>query len=234
MKTDTRQIKDNWKESHMKKLSLIALLAFASCCAHATTPFPAKVFSDDPDCFAVAFPWPDQNKSVLTIRTSTQTHHFSLNDLGITPEYMTTAGYEWYLNSIGMFTRIRVISEFGRLWASLFYFRQKDGTEIWIDTHTGKLLEKRVCPVDHYGFKQNLCLHIRELMASPNPQDRETGAIHAGQLRMTNALPALNGLLLDKSATLYVTKDTTREVYYVKEAAEKAIQEIIQKQSKDE
>lgn len=219
----------------MKKLSLITLFISASCFAQTTTPLPSKVFSDDPYCFIVGFPWPDQNGSVLMIRSLGRTHDFSLRDLDITPQqHMTSAGYDWYINAIGMFSGGRVLSEDKTPWIHIFCFRHKDGREILLDTHTGERLDKKEIELDLSMLRRDFASRVAGLMGSPDPRDRETGAIHAGHLRMTNELSKLKGLLLDESYSVRIDQGAPTKVYYVKEAAEQAIQKITQEQAQDE
>ena len=86
----------------MKRIAIGIELCVLSLQAYATTPFPPKVFANDSWALVAAFAWPDENDKVLIIRTVRKTSLLSLEDLGITGlDEWTTAGSEWYQNSIG-------------------------------------------------------------------------------------------------------------------------------------
>ena len=213
---------------------VIVLQLFVGLSVYATTPFSAKIFCDDPYCFAVGFPWPDQNDSVLMIRNMSTTHNYSLNDLGIDIRHTTTAGYDWYENAIGMLMEVRVRTTNSMPWMRIFYFRNMDGKEILINTHTGQYIDKKSIILDRHMYQRNLESHIMSLLSSPKPRDRQTGAIHAGISQLTNGLPILRGLIHDKSYTIHINQGEAKQIYFVKEAAEEAIRVITERKSEND
>lgn len=67
-----------------------------------------------------------------------------------------------------------------------------------------------------------------EMLNSKSPRDRQTGAIAAGKLGCKKAIPRLKELLKDKINSLHISFFKLTAVYYVRDAAQKAL-DLIQK-----
>ena len=218
------------------KRFLISILFCVICSqAHATTPFPPKVFANDSWAFVAGFAWPDENDKVLIIRTIRKTTLLSLDELGITPmeDVMTSAGSQWYQNSIGYISSLRIKGMEPESHLRVFYFRNRDGKESFVDVNTGKLL-KPTTILNKNDLNRKTTSNAASLLKSDNPQDRQTAAIHLGQLGASEHLQQLTKLLSDKSAYTEISGKEERTVYYVKEAAQKAIELIHSKNAANE
>ena len=202
------------------------MLCVLSSRVYATTPFPPKVFANDSWAFVAAFAWPDENDKLLIIRTVRKTSLLSLEELGIKKlDVWTTAGSRWYQNSIGYVTSLRVKDMEPNSHLRVFYFRDKDGTESVIDLNTSKLIEPGGIMNRDDLDKKTLSI-AASLLKSDRPQDRQTAAIHLGQLGTSEYSEELTRLLDDKSAYTQISGREEKTVYYVKEAAEEAIRLI--------
>lgn len=211
----------------MKKL-LLSLCVFVICLkAYATTPFPPKVFANDSWVFVAGFAWPDEHDKVLIIRTVRKTALLSLDELGITPleDVMTTAGSMWYQNSIGYVTSVKVKGADSESNLHVFYFRNRKGKESVVDLNTGKFIEPTTI-LNKADLDKKTISNAASLLKSDKPQERQTAAIHLGHLRAEEHLQGLAKLLNDKASYTQISGKEEKTVYYVKEAAEKAIQLI--------
>jgi hypothetical protein len=210
----------------MKIIVIGIMLCVLSSRVYATTPFPPKVFANDSWAFVAAFAWPDENDKVLIIRTTRKSSLLSLEDLGIKKlDVWTTAGSKWYQNSIGYVTSLRVKGMETNPHLRVFYFRDKDGTEAVIDLNTSQLIESgRILNRDDLDKKT--LSNAASLLKSDRPQDRQTAAIHLGQMGASEYAEELTRLLDDKSAYTQGSGRKEKTVYYVKEAAEEAIRLI--------
>jgi hypothetical protein len=210
----------------MKKLA-ISILIFAICAgANATRPYRPKVFANNGWAFVAAFAWPDQNEKVLIIRTKRKTSLLSLDELGIKkPARRSTAGFMWYQYSIGYVTSLRLKGKEPASYLRVFYFRDKNGKESIVDLNTSKLIESTTM-LNKDDLDRKTISEAASLLKSDSPQDRQTAAMHLGQLGATEYLPQLTKLLKDKAAYTQTKGRETKTVYYVKEAAEKAIELI--------
>lgn len=210
----------------MKRIAIGIMLCVLSSRAYATTPFPPKVFANDSWAFVAAFAWPDENDKVLIIRTVRKTSLLSLEDLGIKKlDVWTTAGSRWYQNSIGYVFSLRVKGTKPESHLRAFYFRDKDGTESVIDLNTGSLIDPTTI-LNKDDVDKTTLLHAAGLLKSDEPQDRQTAAIHLGQLGASEYLQDLTRLLADEASYTQITGKEEKTVYYVKEAAEHAIRLI--------
>ena len=216
----------------MNRIVVGIMLCVLSSRVYATTPFPPKVFVNDSWAFVAAFAWPDENEKVLIIRTVRKTSLLSLEDLGIKKlDVWTTAGSKWYQNSIGYVTSLRVKGMEPSSHHLVFYFRDKDGTESVIDLNTSKLIEPESI-LNRDDLDKKTRSNAASLLKSDRPQDRQTAAIHLGQLGASEYAEELTKLLNDEAAYTQITGSTQmsgreeKTVYYVKEAAEEAIRLI--------
>ena len=212
---------------------LITFLVTCSFCvqSYATRPYSPKVFASDSFTYAVGFAWPDQNGKVLMIRSIRKTSLFSLEELGIsTRGEVSTAGHRWCQNSIGYVTRVKIAGEDSTSFHQILYFRHRDGHEIAIDVNSSKLINLSSI-LDMDKLNKHTISEATKLLNSKNPKDRQTGAIHLGQLQASAYLPELKKQLNDDAYFTQVSKNETNKVYYVKEAAEKAIELINKKKS---
>lgn len=206
-------------------IGIICSMFFGSLSA--TPPFPPRVFSDDKFSFVVGFPWPDQEKKVLVIRTIRKTSLFSLEELGIENVGYTTAGTTWYQGAIGYVERLRTAEqavEPSYVWA--FYFRNAEGKEVVIDLAESKLIDASKALDSAFLLELNI-RKAENLLGSAKPRERWTGAIHLGQLGRSACLEKLRRLLDDDSSYTQITPNQEeRTVFYVKEAAEEAMRQI--------
>ncbi|MFC1499324.1 hypothetical protein ACFLS1_12755 [Verrucomicrobiota bacterium] len=209
----------------MKRIAISILICAICARANATTPYPPKVFANDSWAFVAGFAWPDENHKVLVIRTVRKTSLLTLDELGITPHEWSTAGSGWYQNSIGYVTSLRIKDMDSEARLRVFYFRNKDGKESVIDLNTSTLIEPTTI-LNKNDLGKKTISNAVSLLKSGRPQDRQTAAIHLGQLGASEHLPELTKLLKDKAAYTQTSGKVTKTVYYVKEAAEKAIQLI--------
>jgi hypothetical protein len=195
--------------------------------ANATTPFLPKVFANDSWTFIAGFAWPDENDKILIIRTVRKTTLLSLDDLGITPleDVMTTAGSRWYQNSIGYVASVKIRGMESDSSLRVFYFRNRKGKESVIDLNTGKLIEPASI-LNKADLDKKTISEAAALLKSDKPEDRQTAAIHLGQLGTDEYLKELTGLLNDKAAYTQISGKEEKTVYYVKEAAEESLQLI--------
>lgn len=208
----------------MKRTVLVILLGILCSQSDATRPFSPQVFVDDDSVYAVGFPWPDQNDDVLLIRSMRKTYTFSLDDLGIRRAgEMSTAGYRWYRNSIGFVFTVKLKEETSR--ARVFCFRHRSGHVVLIDVNSGAHIELSSMP-DKNSLNREAIRAAAALLKSDQPRDRQTAAIHLGQLNAGQYLRELKKLLGDEAFTTWSTKTESRKVYYVKEAAQQAIELI--------
>ena len=211
----------------MKRFAIPIMICAICATANATTPFPPKVFANDSWTLVAGFAWPDENDKVLIVRTVRKTTLLSLDELGITPleELMTTAGSQWYQNSIGYVTWMKVKGTDSGSSLRVFYFRNKEGKESIVNLNTSKLIEP-TSVLNNTDLDKKTMSEAAALLKSERPQDRQTAAIHLGQLGASDYLKELTALLNDKAAYTRISGKEETTVYYVKEAAEVAIQLI--------
>jgi hypothetical protein len=212
----------------VKRLFIIILCVVCTK-AHATTPLAPKIFENDSWTFVAGFAWPDENDKVLIIRTVRKTTLLSLDELVITPleelEEWTTAGSAWYQNSIGYVTSVKVKGTDSESDLRVFYFRNRNGKESVVNLKTSKLIEPSTI-LNKAGLDKKTVSNAILLLKSDRAHDRQTAAIHLGQLGASEHLQRLIKLLGDKAAYTQISGKEEKTVHYVKEAAEKAIQSI--------
>jgi len=208
-------------------LSLL-LLGFAQS-ARATRPFPPRIFAQDSFAFIVGFPWPDQDENVLYIRTRGNSAQFSLADLGMSTFWeISTAGSRWYQNGIGYVLRHQIPARENEFTGHhfLFVFRHRSGTETAIDLDNLKVLDSAALP-DREVLREHGIRAAAQLLASNSARDRETAALHLGQLRSREHIPQLTRLLKDPATSSVSTNlGPARTVYIVREAAQTALQQM--------
>jgi hypothetical protein len=210
----------------MNRFAIGMIVCVLASHAYATTPFPPKVFAHDSWAFVAAFAWPDENDKVLIIRTVRKTSLLSLEEMGIRKlDIRTTAGSRWYQNSIGCVSSLRIKGMKPESHLRVFYFRDQDGTESIIDLNTCKLIDPTTIS-NKEDLDRATLSNAALLLKSDEPQDRQTAAIHLGQLRASEYLQELTRLLDDEAAYTQISGEETKTVYYVKEAAEQAIRLI--------
>lgn len=209
------------------KTLVFALTIFAVCVhTYATRPFAPAIFSDGGDAFVVGFAWPDQNGNVLIIRTMRETASFSLDELGIAPfEGFSTAGYQWYQNAIGYVVTLNVKNGEDTSLVRMFYFRHRDGKEAAIELSAMQPFDlSRITERDELDRKT--VSQADKLLRSPNPRDRQTAAIHLGDLRSQQHLQDMIKLLEDRSSSTRGSGGRAETVYFVRDAAKEAIRLI--------
>ncbi|MCC5846350.1 MAG: hypothetical protein JJU05_19040 [Verrucomicrobia bacterium] len=208
---------------------LFCLLLILTQTARATRPFPPRIFAQDDFTFIVGFPWPDQDENVLYMRTRRHSAQFSMADLGVNLlDEFSTAGSLWYQNAIGYVLRHQIPARENEpaRHQSLFVFRHRSGTETAIDLLELNIVEAAELP-DREILREHGIRAAAQLLASNSARDRETAALHLGQLRSRKHIPQLNRLLEDP-ATSSVSSDggPFRTVYFVREAAKTALHQI--------
>ena len=209
----------------MKIFGIGVLLFMVSVASHATTPFAPKVFVNDSFTVVIGFAWPDQDENILMIRTRNEMSHFSTEELGLPIEVMTTAGSKWYQNSIGYVTSLQTKDAVSGSLSRIFYFRNRVGQKVIIDVNLMKRVEPATI-LDQETLNRKTESVAADLLKSKNPKDRQTAAIHLGQLGSKSYLEDLGRLLEDGASYTEYSGGKSREVYYVKEAAERAIELI--------
>ena len=220
----------------MKRFVIVIIICVVCGNSHATTPYAPRIFANDSWAFVAGFAWPDQNGKVLIIRTAHKTSLFSRDELGINTskmEIVSTAGYDWYHHSIGhRVTSLKVKLGTSESRLHVFCFRHRDGKEAIIDLNSNELIDLNSI-VDKNALNKITISKAASLLKSDKPQDRQTAAIHLGQLGASEYLQELTNLLNDKAAHTYTRVSTKEEktVYYVRDAAKKAIELINSKQT---
>jgi len=213
----------------MKHLLLSLLLLGFAQSARATQPFPPRIFAQDSFAFIVGFPWPDQDENVFYIRTMRGSAQFRMADLGVDPGgEMSTAGSRWYQNAIGYVLRHQIPARDNEAarYQSLFVFRHRSGTETAIDLDNLKVLDSAALP-DREVLREHGIRAAAQLLASNSARDRETAALHLGQLRSREHIPQLTRLLKDPATSSVSTNlGPARTVYIVREAAQTALQQM--------
>lgn len=209
----------------MKRIAISILLCIIGTTVNATTPYPPKVFVNDSWTFVAGFAWPDENDKVLIIRTVEKTSLLSLEELAIPIKTWSTAGSEWYQNSIGFVTSVKIKGAHSEPDRHVFYFRNRNGKESVVDLNTTKLIGPATI-LNRVELNRKTISHATSLLRSSRPHDRQTAATHLGHLGTPKHLSQLTKLLSDKAAYTQISGDQERTVYYVKEAAEKAIKLI--------
>jgi hypothetical protein len=209
----------------MKRLMISIIFCVVCIIAHATTPYPPKIFVNDNYTFAVGFAWPDQNDKVLIIRTKANTSLYSFDELGLghsNLEEISTAGFAWCRNSIGYVTSLRIKDKDSERSLRVFYLRHKSGAEVIVDLDSSKLIDSAAVS-EKDNLDEKTISRAASLLESEKPRDRQTAAIHLGQLKAKGYLQELTKLLNDDASYTVTSGKETRTVYYVKEAAERAI-----------
>lgn len=210
----------------MRRIVIFMMICALRASTYATTPYPPKVFANDSWAFVAAFAWPDENDKVLIIRTVRKTSLLSWEELGIEGmDEWTTAGSRWYQNSIGYVTSLRTKGMEPETHLRVFYFRDKKGRESIVDINSGKLIDSATV-LNKDELDKKTMSNAVSLLRSDSPQDRQTAAIHLGQLGANRDMPELTKLLEDESSYTQISGKEEKTVYYVKEAAEEAIRLI--------
>ncbi len=200
----------------MKYLLSIALATVAPILATATMPFPTKTVSSSSGQVNAQL-LPNMKEVLVVVVSNSPTLRFSFEDLPIPMEercdrvHYTTAGLTWYRNSIAFFDQSERHLIVRLSWGKYLVLE----------------LEKAVLT---YGLTEALENEANQkakaeasaLLLSRDRWDRQTGAIHAGQLRIEEVIPRLKELLKDEST---YSEISTRErvVYFVREAAKNAL-----------
>ncbi|MHC4445691.1 MAG: hypothetical protein ACYTF1_18365 [Planctomycetota bacterium] len=155
-------------------------------------------------------------------------HVHNLESLGLREDLlhikMTVSSTWWNENALVFFGPEEEILVIRLHWGRL----------LLIDLHTGRLLEKNDWMINKPKMldrfiAQESKKRVLSLLRSGDPEDRETGAIHAGQLGIQEAQPLLRELVAYDDAYysefsgIGVLLGKGRRVYYVCEAAEKAL-----------
>lgn len=128
----------------------------------------------------------------------------------------TTAGSDWFQNSISIIT-----------YDDTFYaLRTRWGRVVVINLLTNKVLQE--IPPETQGQIQNIISQKAvNLLSSKEPRERQTGAIACGQLKLEEAIPQLKQLLNDKSWYTLTKGNESREiVFYVRKAAKEALEKM--------
>jgi hypothetical protein len=211
----------------LKILEQICSLFLLFSVGYATTPFPAKVFKNDNGIFIAGFPWPDEAENVLLIRTARHMSLLSFDDLDLSPLGYTTAGFPWYQNSLG-FTDFIQVKEGGlKRGVFVFVFRNRIGEESIVDIRTNDLVKSTsIVERGRYRIDHAIVLKAASLLESENPRDRETAAIHLGQIGGSEFLPELEDLLTDNSYQTVLSDEGEERDYFVREAARESIDMI--------
>ena len=188
-----------------------------------TEPYPPLVAIDEfTGDTTVLFARPDENDKVLFVRFYEKTKLYSFDELGIDVidfGQISTAGYDWHVNCIAAY----IYWETGERAESALSLRFKNGQTLFINTSTLKASRT----IDSVGLKKSHTEWADAaliLLDSDNPQDRLTGIIHSGQMRITDSKEKLQELLGDEE--YYITGPPNTKVYYIQEAAQKALKLI--------
>lgn len=184
--------------------------------ASATAPFPTKVVTSSSGTVTARLQ-PDMKEVLVVTSSNAPTLRYSFEDFPIPAEerwehvHYTTAGLTWYRNSIAFFDR----SE------RYLIVRLSWGKHLVLDLAKKELIYGLPPRLQDEALDQAK-VDVPGLMQSHDRWDRQTGAIHAGQLRIEDAIPRLRELLKDEST---YSESATRErvVYFVREAAKNAL-----------
>jgi len=209
----------------MKYLVMSIILCLICAKTQATPPFPPKVFANDSWAFIAAFAWPDENDKVLIIRTVRKTTLLSLEELGIERVVESSAGSQWYQNAIGYVTLMRIKGMAPESRLRVFYFRDKNGKESVIDLSTFNLIESSVI-LNKDDLDKKTTSNAALLLKSSKSQERQTAAIHLGQLKANEHLQGLTKLLNDDASYTLGSGEEKKTIYFVREAAKTAIRLI--------
>lgn len=138
---------------------------------------------------------------------------------------MTTAGSGWYQNAIGYFISIQTSTN-GE-YKHVFYLRDSRGKETFIDLGNYKRLTLANI-IDRARLNDRTAMKAARLLQSTDPFDRQTGAIHLGQLKAGRYLRDLEKLVGDQAYFTQISNNETKTVFFVAEAAKAAIEKIKQ------
>jgi len=218
----------------MKSLTLGLVILGLYTQAYATRPFPSAIFVNDGFTFVAGFPWPDQDGNVLIIRTMRTTASFSIDALGLTPfEEFSLRGYQWYQNAIGYVATNHFKAGDEQSFSHIFYFRHRSGKDVAIDLGAMQPIEDSNV-LDRDALDRRTISKAARLLRSQDPRERQTAAIHLGQLRSEQHLPQIMSLLGDPASYTRGSGADIERVYYVREAAEKAIRLIQEAKSSNQ
>ncbi len=103
-----------------------------------------------------------------------------------------------------------------------FYFRQRSGHEIAISMLSMQRIDVESI-IDRESLREKCIRRAADLLESEAPRDLQTAAIHLGQLRSREHVPALKKLIENPGGYIL---DVFGSVAYIREAAETAIQLI--------
>jgi hypothetical protein len=213
----------------MKHLLLSLCILMLAQTARATRPFPPRIFAQDDFAFIIGFPWPDQDENVLYVRTMRGSAQFRMADLGVDPmDAFSTAGSRWYQNAIGYVLRHQIPARENEpaRHQFLFVFRHRSGTETAIDLLELNIVEAADLP-DREILREHGIRAAAQLLGSNSARDRETAAIHLGQLRSREHIPQLTRLLEDPAtSSVSTSRGPARTVYFVREAAQTALRQM--------
>ncbi len=135
----------------------------------------------------------------------------------------------WYQNAIGYVVSLQIRGP-ARDASSLFYFRNKEGVETIIDLNTNALIDPRLV-LNRTELDKMTIAEAVNLIQSERSQDRQTAAIHLGHLGSRKHFSTLTNLLNDKASFTQISGNERKTVYFVKDAAEKAIEMIKQRET---
>jgi len=187
----------------------------------ATEPYPDQVTVSSNKKITVRLTTSRKSDIAMTIENSSGEKIKEFTDEEILPvddvgKYnLTTAGSDWYQNSISFITKN----------GAFFVVRTRWERIIIIDLASNNLLQD--IPSEAKDEIQNTIIQkALSLLTSPEPENRQTGAIACGQLQIKKAVPELRHLLGDENyLTTNIPKEWTR-VYYVRKSAKEALEKL--------
>jgi hypothetical protein len=154
---------------------------------------------------------------------------FSLEDLGmdeaIEKIQVTVSSYWWSQDAL-VFFGPRDEWFIARLhWGDLLIIELRDGTLRRMED-LPKPTQDELTAFIRTRAKER----VLAMLHAKDPLDRHTAALHAGQLKITEAKPVLRALLLDEAAYKTYPPKEGKTVYFVREAAAKALEAMGEKQ----
>jgi len=205
-------------------LLLIVLIFFNSGNGYATYSYLDKIIkSPDNRVFIHLSPWEHNDNAAIILMThdGVKVKKIKLNEIMTDDDReqyaISTAGIDWYINSISFFSKNH----------NYFIIRLRWGKIVAIN-----LTEMKVHLTIENGLIDEVFDMSRQialsLLKSEDPKERQTGAIACGQLKVKESISSLKFLLRDDSYEYevdYLTKKRTKK-YYVRRAAEAALKLI--------
>jgi hypothetical protein len=106
--------------------------------------------------------------------------------------------------------------------------RLSSGHEIWVDLAKADLLQKAVVDAEENSMRIRsvVCDAAVAALDSPNADEREAGATHCGQLKITKAIARLKELAAHDESRRVYGLIWRKEVFPVREAARVALQQM--------